>query len=125
MSMGILLLYYRGIFKASARHLFHSVVCVLHPFLNVSLQEIQDDLAQVQAQMNQLAAERFLAQSGPVDAATAEALESGAAVPWPQQAETAAIIAADAAVANEAALSGLQNVVQTWQAELINFRQVR
>jgi hypothetical protein len=88
------------------------------------LQEIQDDLAQVQAQMNQLAAERFLASNGPVDAATAEALESGAAVPWPQQADTAAIIAADAAVANEAALSGLQGVVQTWQAELVNFRQV-
>lgn len=76
--------------------------------------------------MSHIATERYLGQVGPVDEATAAALESGAAVPWNQgPADTAAIIAADAAVANEAALSGLQNVVQTWQAELVNFRQVR
>lgn len=81
----------------------------------------------MQSQMQTLAAERFLTPSGPMDAATAEALESGAAVPWREggSADTAAIIAADAAVAQEAALSGLQGVVNVWQQELMNFREVR
>lgn len=74
--------------------------------------------------MSQLAAERYLAQTGPVDAETAAALESGTAVPWNPPADTAAIIAADAAVAQEAALSGLQGVVATWQQELMAFREV-
>lgn len=74
--------------------------------------------------MSQLAAERYLAQTGPVDAETAAALQSGAAVPWNPPADTAAIIAADAAVAQEAALSGLQGVVATWQQELMAFREV-
>lgn len=78
----------------------------------------------MQSQMQTLAAERFLTQGGPVDAATAEALESGAAVPWTPPADTAAIIAADAAVAQEAALSGIQGVVTVWQQELMNFREV-
>lgn len=82
-------------------------------------------MIQVQQQMSGLAAERFLGSVGPVDQATAEALESGAAVPWNPPADTAAIIAADAAVAQEAALSGLQGVVATWQQELMEFRQVR
>jgi hypothetical protein len=90
-----------------------------------ALQEIQDELIQVQQQMSGLAAERFLGSAGPVDQATAEALESGAAVPWNPTADTAAIIAADAAVAQEQALSGLQGVVATWQQELMEFRQVR
>lgn len=88
-----------------------------------TMQEIQEELSQVQSQMQTLAAERFLAQTGPVDAETAEALESGNAVPWNPPADTAAIIAADAAVAQEAALSGLQGVVTVWQQELMNFRE--
>lgn len=92
--------------------------------LLAALQEISEDLAQVQQQMSTLTTERFLAPMGPVDAETAAALESGAAVPWNPPADTAAIIAADAAVAQEQALTGLQGVMQTWQQELLVFRQV-
>lgn len=74
------------------------------------VQEIQDDLSQVQQQMSRLSAERFLDQSGLVLPADASS--------------EAAIIAADAAVSQEQALSGLQGVVQTWQQELVSFRQV-
>ena len=85
-------------------------------------QEIQQDLALVQQQMSHLATERYLAQVGPVDEATAAALESGAAVPWNQ--DTAAIIAVDAAVSQEQAMTGLQGVLDTWQQELQVFREV-
>lgn len=94
------------------------------PLLLLLLQDIQGDLAQVQQQMSSLVTERYLAQVGPVDEATAAALESGAAVPWAPPADTAAIIAADAAVAQEQALTGLQGVMQTWQQELSIFRLV-
>lgn len=89
-------------------------------------QEIQEDLALVQQQMSHIATERYLGQVGPVDEATAAALESGAAVPWNQgPADTAAIIAADAAVSQEQAMTGLRGVLDTWQQELQVFREVR
>jgi len=95
-----------------------------------ALQEIQEDLSQVQQQMSRLSAERLLeaqALVGPADTATGEAgaAAAGPAGPGGLTAATAAIIAADAAVTQEQALSGLQGVVQTWQQELVSFKQVR
>lgn len=83
----------------------------------------------MQQQMSRLSAERLLeaqALVGPADTATGEAgaAAAGPAGPGGLTAATAAIIAADAAVTQEQALSGLQGVVQTWQQELVSFKQV-
>lgn len=120
-------------------------LCLLQPPYNSTLpfqpphkstQEIQDELSQVQTHMSRLAAERMLEgamTAGDLSAAAGgadgdEAAAGGRAVVGSQgglTAATAAIIAADAAVSQEQALSGLQGVVQTWQHELVSFKQVR